>query len=483
MMKIHTRFSNSRNFQWLIPLFITTVVTLAIIYIMPSYISTTEIKKDDFKRIASEEYDSIFLSQYPLDTFQQENFSTYRGLNVIKMQKQLTKYSDLTEYIDYIFSQQPELSILYLGISPWKTSAAELLSITNNHPSTTFEILLECPSMQFWQELSGKKYSQTLADYHDFISGISTSSNCYVYDYTSDYWLIANPGNYQWLDSSHTKTVNETVAKMLFLNTFCDHNHRITSENYMDYYNRLQELTQQDRDLPPSYPDFSDKCIIFFGDSVIGNYTGSTSIPGVVAGLSKAVTYNLGIGGSCAASSSDNSLPALNDVVDAFLAGDISSLPANTPCTNNLIDYLETSSNPANMCFVINYGLNDYFVGNPVQNNNPLDEYTYAGAIRSAVHKLKTAYPDAEILLNCPNFSINFENGTLINSEQGGVLTDYVDTTVTLGEELSVYVLNNYELLGINAENYYRYLDDDTHPNNATRFTIGQMIIHSLSSH
>lgn len=432
--------------------------------------------------IASEEYDSVFLSQFPIDTFRQENFSTYRGLDVIKLQKQLTKYSDLAEYIDYIFSQRPELSILYLGISPWEISAAELLSITNAHPSTTFEVLLECPSMQSWQELSDKKYSQTLAAYRDFISGMSASPNCFVYDYTSDYWLIGNPGNYQSLDNTHTRTVNETVATMLFLNTFCDHNHRITSENYLNYYNRLQELTVQDRNQPPTYPDFSDKCIVFFGDSVIGNYTGSPSIPGVVAGLSNAVTYNLGIGGSCAAGTADSGLPALNDVVDAFLTGDTSSLPEDMPCTDNLLTYLEAASNPPRMCFVINYGLNDYFTGKPLKNDNPLDEYTYAGAIRSAVQKLKNAYPDAEILLNCPNFSINFDNGTLVNSEQGGMLTDYVNTVVSLGDELSVYVLNNYELLGINADNYYLYLDDDTHPNNATRFAIGQMIIRSLSS-
>ena len=76
------------------------------------------------------------------------------------------------------------------------------------------------------------------------------------------------------------------------------------------------------------YPDLSDHCLVFFGDSVIGNYTDSASIPGVVAGLTGAAVYNCGYGGNSAALGEERTI-SLPGIVDAFFQGNLSVLPSD----------------------------------------------------------------------------------------------------------------------------------------------------------
>ena len=141
---------------------------------------------------------------------------------------------------------------------------------------------------------------------------------------------------------------------------------------------------------------------------------------------------------------------------------------------------METNSAKAPDCFVINYGINDYYDGLAVSSEDPYDISTYAGALRTAVQTLREAYNDIPIILQTPIFTTYFSNGTERNSAQGGVLEDYVNAVLTLGEELQVIVLNNYTELGINKDNQANFLLDGCHPNEQGRFLMGTKLIEKL---
>ena len=141
---------------------------------------------------------------------------------------------------------------------------------------------------------------------------------------------------------------------------------------------------------PASYSDLSDYNIVFFGDSVFGNYQDFASIPGVIGALTKASVHNRAFGGSSATqlTPDDKSFPS---AVQRFLSEDTAEI-----------------SGEKKLCFVINYGLNDYFTGYTVEQ--------YRDGLQAGVQSLQDAYPDAEILIASSNFITAFDNCLLYTS-------------------------------------------------------------------
>ena len=132
-------------------------------------------------------------------------------------------------------------------------------------------------------------------------------------------------------------------------------------------------------------------------------------------------------------------------------------------------------------CFVINYGLNDYYNGAPILTNDSYDIYSFCGAYRYAVKVLKENFPNARIILTTPNFTTYFNNGMDYKSEYNHSITDYVDALIDLAAELNVELLDNYNEMGINAENHIYFLSDGCHPNENGRFLMAERIVQKLS--
>ena len=129
----------------------------------------------------------------------------------------------------------------------------------------------------------------------------------------------------------------------------------------------------------------------------------------------------------------------------------------------------------------MNFGLNDYFGGHAVSNpNDPYDIGTYAGALRTGIKVLRENFPDAEILVTTPTYIMLFSGGTEKMGERGGVLTDYVDQTVSIAEEMEVRCINNYRISGIDENNWTQYLADGCHPNETGAFLLGGYILQEM---
>ena len=297
-------------------------------------------------------------------------------------------------------------------------------------------------------------------------------SNVIVYFMGGEQWLITNPTNY-----TKDGRTNPDVSRKMFLHAFCDRDYQITSDNASMLFEQLLSLVEQESKSPTVYPDLSEWCMVFFGDSLLDYYTESYSITGVVNALSGAQVYNCGKGGTAAAEE-PGVLLTLNRMVTRFLEQDTEGLDETNNFLTGLRDYMQGGREDKKLCFVLMFGLNDYFGGLPVE--NPEDSYdtgSYAGALRRGISTLREAYPDAEILVLAPPYTAGFSGGTEINSEVGGILTDYVDAAVRVAGETGVHCINNYADSGINADNQKKYLADGTHPNEAGAFLLATKII------
>lgn len=449
------------------------------------HFSSDSVRETDIAALSDGNYDGLLLSMYSPEAFDAEDFNYFRGIPTAQAHHTFENLADIGDYLEEGFSHNANLAGVYIGLDPYVISglyghhtslyirdyAANLTEYVLSNPDTVFELLLPYYSLDHLQTMSDREYTELVTAYRNLVNLYIPYDNVVIYFVGYEEWLIANPGNYDAYN-----VCNPNVTRSILAFTFQDDNYRLMPHNMEERFEQMTMLVQAP---PAAYPDLSEYSIVFFGDSVIGNYQGSLSIPGVVAGLSGAHTYNLGLGGTSACGNRSPEVHTLNTIVDAFLAGDSSAF-AESDCPYLGINAYQTE-HTENLCFLINYGLNDYFFGMPISSDARLDPYTYAGGIRLAVGKLREAYPNCRIILATSNFTNYYSAGKGINSDVGGQLTDYVDAVLALAEELNVDCMNNYEDFGITLKNQEEYLEDGCHPNVLLRYIYGQHIIEKLS--
>lgn len=440
-------------------------IIMALICLYPHW----KVVSKDFERLKSEEYDTLVMSMYPIDYYKESDYMHYRGMDAVQMVYCIPNATIMGWYMDNAKNSGNYLERVYMGIDPEHISGKELTEIIQRNPEMFFEIVIIYPQIDYWTKMSESKFEKVMKQYREVAEEVLALENINLYSFGTEEWLIANPKNY--VDEINT---NEAVSEFLMCNTDYLHPYGVNRENLDDKlaeYRTLYLKYQKHE----GYPDATNKEIIFFGDSIIGNYTDSLSVPEVVSALSGAKVYNLGFGGKSAALNEDTEV-AFPQVVEAFLSGNTQSLPGESQVYAGINAYIQNKDGDAPKTFVVNYGLNDYFSGVPLETQDAYDMNSYAGALRAGVKLLQNAYPKAQILLMTPHFSINYNFGKDIRGEFGGNLEAYANVVVEVAKEMNVEVLNNFQEFPISNENWKEYQPDGTHLNEKGRFLLGERI-------
>lgn len=423
------------------------------------YFRTPKEQRTDFKRINSESFDSALLSMYPVSHYLPEDFAYYRGMTLFKASLEIPDAQTLEKYLEQIAKSGNTIYTIYLGITPGQITCEELLPILQKYPSVIFEVIPAYLPMDYWLSLSEREASELSSAYESLISPMVGYENIHLFTFYAQEWFIANPANYM-----KDAQITEEISRLVMLNADGDHPYVFSSQNMQSVFAEFSDLLYNTRREKEAMPDLSDWFFVFFGDSIIANYTDSTSVPGVVSGLSQAQTCNYAVGGS----------PA------AWIEDENASFPK--VAKRLLADASATEfSAESNLCFVLNFGLNDYFEGLAPDNAaDPYDTRTYAGALRAGIRLLQDSYPQARILVMSPSFTSYFENGTQKNGPAGGILTEYVAAAEAVSQDMGTEYIDNYTGLGINAVNHGAFLLDGCHLNEQGRFLLGRRIVNVI---
>lgn len=440
------------------------------------------------ERLKSGTYEGVFLTMNRLPDFSEEDFKTYRGLDIVIAGNTLTSFSDIKSTLDIVLGANPEVGTVYLELDPvslwkeagekekkWNTLVQEnLLDVMSSCPGTTFEILLAYPEIAYWEMLEESSLDGYLETYQKMADAVEVLENVLVFYVGAEQWLNSNPENYE-----DAFKLNASVERNIFLSTLCDRKYLVNSEGISAKLDELKTLILEHGEKAASYPRLEEWSLVFVGDSIIGYDMGSSSIPGAVGALSGATVYNCGKNGATAACMEEGVL-SLAEVVQA-LQGQIPDRVTEPSQRENLEAFLSEATDKEKLCFLINFGLNDYFLGLPLENaEDPYDINTYAGALRTGVRTLQETYPQADFVIMIPTYTTLYQEGTEIMSTQGAVLTEYRETARKVAEELEILCKDNYADLPIDMNNHTQYLLDGCHPNEGCRFLIGEQIIYFL---
>lgn len=438
--------------------------------------------------LSMEKYQSVFLSMYDISNFNKEDFTDYRGVPTLKLDISFEGTEEINKALDAVFSSGNQITNVYLGLDPlalWHSAKNDIENVkkafesgwfayADAHPEVTFEILFPFQSMDYWLSLEDGELQASLILYQQLASILTSRSNITVYYAGGQEWLINNPANYV-----SAYAVNELVAQKIFLLTFCDHELQMNGINAAEMMQQLSDQIAANRENPPVYPDLSKWDIVFIGDSIIGNYKGSISIPGVVSGLSGASVFNCAQGGVSAARP-ESGMVCFPKIAEDFVTGTVSD--SETTFGEGIQEYLSADHTDKRLCFIINFGLNDYFSGYTPENpNDDNDISTYAGAMRAGIAALKEKYPDATYVIMGPGQATYFTNGTELMSETGGQLVEYYHLSVSLAKELGIPYIDLYQQFPERDADLTDVLADGCHYNEYGRYCLGIKIINFMA--
>lgn len=447
-------------------LLIVAGITLILISV---YSFNTKDKRRDFIRIDSEQYDTVLLSMYPITTYPQDFFYKYLLKTPLFTDYTIPDFKTFHEYVQRICSSNNTVGTIYFCFLPDKIAASELNRLIGQYPAITFELIMAYPDSSYWTALSDAEYQRILDAYCAVLSTTELPANANLYCFSACDFLISNPSLYR----DHF-LVSEDAAFFLVSNSTRNSSYLVTQDNTESYTENLRHVTAALRSTPPDYPDLSDKTIFFLGDSVLGNFKGDLSIPGMLSGLTGATVYNIGYGGA-SASLCESTTSSLSDMLNALYNKDASFFPEHLQAHTDVLTYQTEEISNSNIYYILNYGLNDYFYSCPINFADPYDITTYSGAIRSSILEIRKHSPGAEIVLCTPTYT-----SLIPNPPNPLAFEEYVDTILRLADEMNVKVADTYHLSGITQENHAQYLSDGVHPNEAGRFLIGKCILQAI---
>ncbi len=231
--------------------------------------------------------------------------------------------------------------------------------------------------------------------------------------------------------------------------------------------------------------DLTGKIVVNFGDSIFGNARPPKDVSTFLAAATNATIHNAAFGGCRMGKHTGNwndfSMYRLADAIatgdwtlqdDALNYSDRTSY-AETPLA--LLKSLDFSKIDA---ITIAYGTNDFTGGNVIDDaNNKYNTDTFAGALRYSIEKIKSAYPNIDIILCTPTYRFWMDsNGNFLYDsneyeKNGYKLTDFVQKTKDVANEYGLTVIDNYYGCGIDKSNRNEYFpsNDGTHPNETGR--------------
>ena len=417
------------------------------------------IFQNNMVRLASEKYDSFYYSFLGSSIEDAGKFPDFFGTTPIFITPSDIEYEDTNVLLDKAVAKDG-LKYAFFEIDPvtfikgdGKAEFEYFNKMIEKHPDVFFYAILSYPEVSYWKGLSEDERNRALDDYESCIKTLTHNDNLRMYWPGNNKWLIESPDNY-----ADGVPVSDVALNLLVLTT-CNLKYPVDKKSFADDKEILLDIVKEDI----KYPDLSGKEIVFFGDSIMGNYHGPLSIPGESESLSGADTFNLGIGGTSA-------IADFNRLVDAFLGSASLSDIEDEDFIKELSRFEDEHDENKELYFVVNYGVNDYFMGVPVHVNTgtPYMDYaydSYEASMTDGIIKLKSTYPDAKIFILSPIYTNYFEAGERIMSDVGAPLQSYRDMGKFISEKLGTEWIDSLNIIEINEDNYETYLLDEVHPN------------------
>ena len=217
--------------------------------------------------------------------------------------------------------------------------------------------------------------------------------------------------------------------------------------------------------------------IVFIGDSQFDNARDTgTSIPELVAGKTGGVSFNLAVGGTAASLSKEQKNIGYSDWTDPnftgvvnVLAGNVASSIFGTYAAANVLPQVDPKKVDY---YVIDYGVNDYFNGAQIFNQDENgDQSTYVGALRTGISNLHNLTPNAKVIVCTPAYALFYNSdhvyigdGNIVD-KGAGPLADYASNSQSVANDTGCISIDTYygTVFDLDSNTADQFLQDGIH--------------------
>lgn len=386
---------------------------------------------------------SLFLSEYATNAFSGDYFEHFTGESLF-FPKYNLNVEKMANCLESAFAINDEINTVWILIDPFNTEYSltekdtntqlnNLCNLFKMHNDTHFNVFLYSPSSYVWND-ELNRIDDIIESYQAVILKLSELSNT----------TISFPGYKEWWLANKALFASPTMDEDTIINLIANW---IAGNNLVDS-NSLPEITESlkshcEKYRNTVYDDLSDYKIVFFGDSIIGNYHDVTGISALTSSLCSIKTVNKAVGGT--------------NATHQFVP--------------EVINYFKETTEKSDF-YLINFGFNDYSQFLPLDGPE-----SYNQGLTDGISEIRKNDPDAKIIIAAPFYSfyeLTSEEKLMI----AGSLNDFANECEKIAHENECYFINFYSELDFEAkENAASYFEDQVHLNEYGRLLYTQILV------
>ena len=223
--------------------------------------------------------------------------------------------------------------------------------------------------------------------------------------------------------------------------------------------------------------------VVIVGDSLFCNKFGEKNLAETLQDTLECEMLNCSVGGTCASKLNNGGEPdyysdklGFYNVSNIICTGNKSSVSDNVRTLSASFDgafpkikLLAGTNFDKEDILVVNYGINDAFLRVPAVSDDRYDEYTYAGAMRCGIERIRKEYPDLKIVIG----EVTYTTLVLFGQSDGYYDEVTAEYRQAYNDELrkiaseydNVYYFDFSDYLEIDFDNQDKYLIDGIHFN------------------
>lgn len=429
-------------------------------------------------RVREREADKVLVSMFEMDNFREEYFELFLGGSMVNFSEAFLTGEQLIAAVEKLIYDTSTVQTLYLGVNPLRFEMEDwddLKGLLQRYPDVNVRAFLQHPSKSRLLD------DELLANFKNAVrmgvASMNEVDNASLLYVGSEDWVLLNDAN-----RIKDNLYSDEMAYHLSADVLINQLYIINEENVDTELDTLEEILLDVRSGEYDYVHLDEKTILFIGDSIFESIKGSFSVPGVVAGLTGAGTYNLGYGGMTAAWRPDVKEGVWGMVqgilTSDFKAHDLLGKPYFCEQAELLKGdgVLNGGLQGEELVFVFNFGLNDYFEGVPIGEIGAKDRETYVGALEETIELLMERYPKAKYVVLGSNHIVKDDYGTQKKGPEGNVLNDYRTALRKLAEAMNIEYIDMNAKMGFTKENIKELLNDGVHLKHSSCFWYGKVI-------
>lgn len=410
-----------------------------------------------WEELKKSSYDSLLLTSYQCRQFNLDALTWGFGVEPLPVIWKTGSTKEVCTILEQAFENMGSIKMVFLELDPRQHNQEALVKLLKEHKKTQFYIFYKPYPSEYWRmQVKQNGIVKRLLAYVELTRQLVELEYVKVFYFDNQEWMAENPHYF----ADGTQVSRDALFQIY--SAFGSGDCQLTDAEPETIVPVLEEKT---------YEELSGKILFCLGDSMLGKDRNESGVSEIAAGLLHVEVYNAAISGSSASGKDFSDLTGMVDMLldpkcykeNARTVDFAEQIPAGVATT--LVQMQDVTPD----YIILAYGYNDYSEGAYPYGDAGEGQVSFTDSLCENIHRLKEAYPEAEIILSTAVTSST-------DLKRKYTLEMYAQAAQKVAQKEQILCLYNYETDGLTSDNLDNILSDGVHFNVAGRFLQGSRL-------